>query len=176
MFIVPNFPHLRGIEMFVNYRELDVSFQLPPPPSKWKQDPDTDPNQQFAPQPKIYVNGQCIRQQDTPMTKLTHEPPSDDRRVPRRELVPVYPHEADYEELCRKQGLTHLLPGYRASPSSSRHGQPEHHLEQANGITPPRSDKTKSINGGSPHRGSMSESDLYHLTNGVTDQTEDLHR
>lgn len=162
---MPNFPHLRGIEMSVNYRELDTTFQLPPPPSKWKQDPDTDPNQQFAPQPKIYVNGQCIRQQDTPMTKVTREPPSDDRRVPRRELVPVYPHEADYEELCRKQGLYHLLPDYRASTPSSRNGQ-------VNGITPPRSDRTKSINGGSPHMRSLSLSEEHHLPNGVSDHME----
>lgn len=172
MFIVPNFPHLRGIEMSVNYRGLNLSFQFPPPPSKWKQDADTDPNQKYRPQPKIYVNGQYIRQQGIPMTKLTHEPPPDDRRVPRRELVPVYPHEADYEELCRKQGLTHLLQGYRMSPESSRPGQHEHLLEQVNGITPPRSDRTKSINEGSPPRGSISESD-HHLSNGVKHQTED---
>ncbi|TVY57679.1 Protein HOS4 [Lachnellula cervina] len=171
MFIVPNFPHLRSIEMLVNYKELDTSFKFPPPPSKWKQDSETDPNQQFAPQPKIYLNGQCIRQQDTPMTRLSHEPPSNDRRVPRRELVPVYPHEADYEELCRKQGLTHLLPFHRTPPSSSRHEQPEHH-EQANGFTPPRSDRTKSINGGSPHRGSMSEPELHQLLNGVNEHTD----
>lgn len=175
MFIVPNFPHLRGIEMSVNYRELDVSFQHPPPLSKWKQDPDADPNQQFAPQPRIYVNGQCIRQQDTPMTKLSREPPPDDRRVPRRELVAVYPHEPDYEELCRKQGLAHLIQGYQGSPTSSRHGQHEHPLEQVNGITPPRSDRTKSVNGGSPFRGSISESEAshHHLPNGVNHQAED---
>jgi hypothetical protein len=86
-------------------------------------------------------------------------------------LVPVYPHEADYEELCRKQGLGHLI---RTSPASSRHGQHEHPLEQVNGITPPRSDRTKSVNGGSPPRGSISESDVSHhpLPNGVNHQTE----
>ncbi|RDL40405.1 Ankyrin repeat-containing protein [Venustampulla echinocandica] len=180
MFIVPNFPHLRGIEIIVNYRELDVTFQMPPPCPKWKQDPDTDQSQPFAPQPKVHINGQLLKQQDVPVTRILREAPSDEKRIPRRELVPAHPTDPDYEEICRKQGLTHLLPGYHASPSSAPSPSPslpqpngtDQVLEQTNGITPPSSDKTKSINGGSPHRGSISEADPVHtLPNGVAEVT-----
>ncbi|KAF4632386.1 hypothetical protein G7Y89_g5733 [Cudoniella acicularis] len=181
MFIVPNFPHLRGIEMHVHYRELDTSFQSPPPTPKWKLELHPNSSHQFAPQPKVYVNGQLLRQLDTPLTKVSREPPPDDRRVPRRELVPVYPHETDYEELCKKQGLIHLLPGYQGSPSSSSpftvhpNGQ-AHVLDQVNGMTPPSSDRTKSVNGGSPHRSSMSEIDRpRNLPNGLRDVTGSPH-
>lgn len=153
--------------MLVNYRELDTSFRMPLPPPKWRQDPDMDPNQTFAPQPKIYINGQLLKQREIPMTKVSNELPSDDKRVPRRELVPVYPNDPDYEELCRKQGLTHLLSGFRPSPVSAsspsmlQQNGVIHH-QQANGITPPSSDRTKSVNGGSPHRGSLSEAEAQH--------------
>ncbi|KAH6681805.1 hypothetical protein B0J14DRAFT_223353 [Halenospora varia] len=155
MFIVPNFPHLRGVEMLVNYRELDISFQQPPPPPKWKEELLPGSNHSFAPQPKVYLNGQLVRQLETPMTKFSRESPQDDRRVPRRELVPVYPHDPDYEELCKKQGLAHLLPGYQASPISSsptasHQNAPSNVIEQINGMTPPSSERTKSVNGGSP--------------------------
>lgn len=108
------------------------------------------------------------------MTKVSNEVPSDDKRVPRRELVPVYPNDPDYEELCRKQGLTHLLSGFQPSPVSAssptmlqQNGVILH--QQTNGITPPSSDRTKSVNGGSPHRGSVSEAEAHH--NDVVDQS-----
>jgi hypothetical protein len=173
MFIVPNFPHLRSVEMLVNYKELDVTFKMPPPPPKWKQDPDNDPDQNFTPQPKVYVNGQMVKQQDTPVTKITREPPSNERLAPRRELVTVYPSDSDYEELCRKQGLIHLIQDCQVSPSSEQspvtaqlNGQLLLH-EEVNGITPPSSIRTKSVNGGSPNRDSVLEGDTTHMTNGV---------
>jgi hypothetical protein len=52
MYVVPNFPHLRGLELVVKYRELEELPIWPPQPGKWKRDPDTDPNQIFAPRPK----------------------------------------------------------------------------------------------------------------------------
>jgi hypothetical protein len=52
MYVVPNFPHLRGLELVVKYRELEEVPIWPPQPGKWKRDPDTDLNQIFAPRPK----------------------------------------------------------------------------------------------------------------------------
>ncbi|CAG8951584.1 hypothetical protein HYFRA_00007500 [Hymenoscyphus fraxineus] len=151
MFIVPSFPHLRNLEMLVSYRELDTTFKHPPPTPRFMEDPDYDQNdskQKFIPQPKIYKNGLFFKQRDVPMAKLSYQPPSDDKRVPRRELVPVAPHEPDYEKLCRKQGII---------PKASHQ----------NGITPPGSDRTKSVNGGSPLSGSA----LDHQHNGVIDHS-----
>ncbi len=173
MFIVPRFPHLRGVELQVKYMELRIPQAVATPAkpfieNKWKQDPDIPADQPFAPQPKIYVNGEFVRQVEPQKTRLLKEPPPLDR-FPRREgITRVYPGDPDYEEVCRKQSLFHLLPGYQASPSSSTLPQLDesNHLhQQVNGITPPRSDKSKSINGGSPHRGS--ESQISHLPNGT---------
>jgi hypothetical protein len=157
MFVVPNFPHLRGIEMVVNYRELIESDVLPLPDPKWKQDPDIDSNQTFKPQPKYYINGNFVRQGEVPHTRVSTTP-FPEKRVPRRELVEVLPGESDYEELCKKQGLFHLLPGYQAgSPNNQHQGVPVLGSEQTNGITPPNSDQSKSVNGGSPHHRGSSE-------------------
>ncbi|EHK98153.1 putative Reticulocyte-binding protein 2 like protein a [Glarea lozoyensis 74030] len=61
--------------------QLDITCKMPPPPPKWKQDPDVDPNQKFTPQPKLYISGQLVKQQDAPLTKITREPPSNERRT-----------------------------------------------------------------------------------------------
>ncbi|RAL59509.1 hypothetical protein DID88_006622 [Monilinia fructigena] len=50
MFIVPNFPHLRGLEMAVEYHEL-VPLGTPPV-NKFEQDSDYDPRHPFWPAPK----------------------------------------------------------------------------------------------------------------------------
>jgi hypothetical protein len=171
MFIVPRFPHLRGIELQVKYMELRIPQTIGTPgilfiENKWKQDPNTPAGQPFAPQPRLYVNGEFIKEVEPQKTRLLKEPPPLDR-FPRREgITRVYPGEPDYEEVCRKQGLFDLIPGYQASPSSSAHAQPDESNpgpEHVNGITPPRSDKSKSVNGESPHLGSIS----HQLPNGT---------
>jgi hypothetical protein len=165
MYIVQTFPHLRGVELQVKYMELRIPQAIGIPgmlfiEHKWKQDPDAHAGQPFAPQPKTYVNGNFVKQAEPQKTRLLKEPPPLDR-FPRREgITRVYPGEPDYEEVCRKQGLFDLLPGYQASPSSStlpRLDETNRGSEHVNGITPPRSDKSKSINGGSPHRTSESQ-------------------
>jgi hypothetical protein len=150
MFIVPNFPHLRNLEMILKYGEL-MEDPTQSAEGKWKQDPDTDPNQRFAPQPKLFLNGDFIKQREQPCTKMSRTS-FGERRVPRRGLVQVFPAEPDYYSLAREQGLHHLLPPVYQSMSDHNEG-----LEQMNSMTPPISDKSKSINGGSPHRGSLSE-------------------
>jgi hypothetical protein len=157
MFVVPNFPHLRNLEMIVKYRELLIDpFQNTC--GKWREDPDTDPNQKFAPQPNHFMNGDFIKQREAPRTR-TSATAFAETKVPRRGLVQVFPGEPDYYTLAREQGLYHLLPP-ECPVNTDQNGTPAH----VNGITPPDSDKSKSINGGSPLQAPLLES------NGVADE------
>lgn len=144
--------------MVVKYRELEEVAVWPRPGGKWKRDPDVDPNQQFIPQPKYYMNGTFIRQGEVLRTK-TSTTSLGERRVPRRGLIQVFPEDPEYLSLAKEQGLWWLLPGNRSRHNSggslSEHGQANGQLNgqangQTNGITPPNSDKSRSINGGSP--------------------------
>lgn len=161
MFVVPNFPHLRGLEMVVKYRELEEVAVWPRPGGKWRQDPDVDPSQQFIPQPNYFVNGEFIRQGEVLRTK-TSTTSLGERRVPRRGLIQVFPDDPEYLSLAKEQGLYWLLPENQSRHNSG--GSLPDHVQtngqangQINGITPPSSDKSKSVNGGSPSRGSLSE-------------------
>ena len=156
MFVVPNFPHLRNLEMIVKYRELLVD-PCQPTRGKWREDPDTDPNQKFAPQPNHFVNGDFIKQRETPHTKMSTTS-FGERKVPRRGLVQVFPGEPDYYTLAKEQGLYHLLPP-ECPVNTDQNGSPVH----VNGITPPDSDKSKLINGRGPPGGTLLE------PNGVAD-------
>ena len=155
MFVVPNFPHLRGLELAVKYRELEDTAVWPPQPGKWRGDPDVDPTQSFAPRPNYYINGEFVRRGEILRTK-TSTTALGERRVPRRGLLQVFPHEPDYLTLAREQGLLWLLPEFQSNQQAfqSKHEQPQPQL--TNGITPPNSEPSKSINGGSPS-----------LTNGI---------
>ena len=158
MYVVPNFPHLRGLELVVKYRELQENPVWPPGPGKWKQDIDTDPGQIFAPRPKYYINGTFTKQGEIQCSK-TSTTSFGERRVPRRGLIQVFPGEHDYERLAREQGLLQLL-----SDSDAPNGQLNGILNgQVNGMTTPRSDKSKSINGGSPH---LENASILQLPNG----------
>jgi len=165
MFVVPNFPHLRGLEMVVKYRELEEVPIWPPQPGKWSRDDDVDPSQKFAPRPKYYVNGNFNRQGEVLRTK-TSTTPLGERRVPRRGLIQVFPGEADYLSLAKEQGLYWLLPEYQSRQNSDasvhEHGQLNGHRNgvvngQTNGITPVSSDKSKPIIGQSPYQVSTFE-------------------
>lgn len=154
MFVVPNFQHLRNLEMVVNYRELNETPIWPPQLGKWSHDPDVDPAQRFAPQPNYYVNGNFVRQGEVPRSKISSVS-FGERRVPRKwglGLQQVFPHEPEYTTLAKEQGLSHLLPDHnqKAFHSNQQLNGTEH--PRTNGVTPPTSDKSKSINGGSPVR------------------------
>jgi hypothetical protein len=176
MFVVPNFPHLRGIEMEVKYMELMLplssSGSLPPP--KWRSDPDLDPGQSFAPRSKFYLNGEISRLGQISKTRLLAEPPLGDDRVPRRGLVRAYPGEPDYEEICKSQGLLQFLPSSQISPVSSTNpqlGDLEARPQQVNGFTPPGSDVSRSVNGGSPVRNIVLDQQqaTSNLPNGISE-------
>ena len=97
------------------------------------------------------VNGIFTKQGQVSCSK-TSTTSFGERRVPRRGFVQVFPGEHDYEQLAREQGLLHLIPKSPEQPNGTGH---------INGITPPSSDKSKSINGGSPHQG------MSQLPNGI---------
>lgn len=118
MYIIPNIPHLRGLRLAVEYRELPedetqlLCFKVP---QKWKQDPDADRFHGFAPRNKYYLNGELVDEQK-PVATPTSKTPFPEKRAPRRGLMSVSPTDPDYARLCREQGLEHLLMGSR-SPS-----------------------------------------------------------
>ena len=136
MFIVPKFPHLRNLQLQVQYRELPpnslwldkLTF-----PGKWRQDPDANANYGFAPGAKIYVNGDLIHE-DKPKLAQTSNIPFPEHRVPRIGLRQVFPNDPGYERLCVEQGLEHLLQGRDHALNG--------HVVSPNGamgITPPES-------------------------------------
>jgi hypothetical protein len=172
MFIVPNFPHLRGIEMDVQYKELWIPQPSEiAPTAKWESDPDRDPNQTFWPLPKRYLNGSLHHDGQRPQTRILSAPPRDDR-VPRRGLVRVLPSDSEYEEICKQQGLHHLLPRKPLSPSLSKPGDLAQQSQQ-NGFTPPGSHTSSSINGNSPQLSYVADAQslLQSLPNGIKDHS-----
>lgn len=70
----------------------------------------------------------------------------------------VYRHEADYFRLAREQGLYHLLPEHQNRDAFAANASG---IGQVNGITPPSSEREKSVAEGSPG-----------LANGVCDEEE----
>ncbi|RFU35755.1 hypothetical protein B7463_g621, partial [Scytalidium lignicola] len=170
MFVIPTFPHLRGLELVVNYRELYETPVWPPRPGKWTQDPDYDPNMKYAPRPKYYINGEFDRQGEIGRTRVSRTS-FGENRVPRRGLKVVEPHEPDYEAICRAQGLRHLLPGSQTTSPTAKQSIliPNSTVASThiNGFTPPSS--VKSINGGSPRLGttsSLESTESHGLPNG----------
>ncbi|POS86550.1 hypothetical protein EPUL_003264 [Erysiphe pulchra] len=108
MYIVPNFPHLRGIKMAVLYRELrtpidadqlDVSGLIP----RWQQNFRSRVDHEFAPLPKYYIDGVIIDQTEEAKTRILERPPPLDRFPRRMGLTRVYPGDSDYEEICKNQ-------------------------------------------------------------------------
>jgi hypothetical protein len=160
MFIVPKFPHLRNVQMQVQYREIppDPSYldKLTFPP-KWRQDPDADSNFGFAPGAKIYVNSAFISE-DKPKLAQTSKTPFPEQRVPRLGLRQVFPNDPDYEKLCIEQGLEHLLQGHgQEGMGSLSNGSANAHAVAVNGammgVTPPESTNGEAQVQTQPERG-----------------------
>jgi len=136
MFIVHKFPHLRNIQLQVQYREIPpdsswldkLTF-----PGKWRLDPDAGSNYGFAPGAKIYINGEFIRE-DKPKLAQTSKTPFPECRVPRIGLRQVFPNDPDYERICIQQGLLHLVHGREHAINGHAIS-----LNGSMGITPPES-------------------------------------
>lgn len=108
MYIVPNFPHLRGIKMAVLYRELrtpidadqlDISGVIP----GWQQNLGSKVEHGFAPLPKYYIDGVIVNHTEEAKTRILEKPLPLDRFPRRMGLTRVYPGDSDYEEICKKQ-------------------------------------------------------------------------
>ena len=112
MFIGPTIPHLRGIKLSVEYRELPENESHLfgwKAPQKWRQDPDSDRFYGFAPRSKYYINGSLVGE-EKPGLSATSNRPFPEKRVPRRNgLQQVFPNDPEYARLCKEQGLEHLL-------------------------------------------------------------------
>jgi hypothetical protein len=108
MSIVPKFPHLRGLQLDVQYHEVlpDVTW-LPHlvVPARWQQDPDADEAYLgFAPGIKNYVNGNLVGQANAKKA-VTAKRPFPARRVPRLGLTEIHETDPEYEQVAREQGL-----------------------------------------------------------------------
>lgn len=108
MYIVPNFPHLRGIKMAVLYRELripqdadqlDLSGLIP----GWNQNLQNRVDHRFVPLPKYYVDGIIVSQTEEAKTRILEKPPPLDIFPRRMGLTRVYPGDSDYEEICKNK-------------------------------------------------------------------------
>ncbi|KAI9646224.1 hypothetical protein NHQ30_005664 [Ciborinia camelliae] len=157
MFIVPSFPHLRGLEMAVEYQEL-ISLGTPPA-NKYEQDSDYDPTHPFWPAPQRYLNGTLITH--FKIETKTSTKPFPESKVPRRELSRLFPNEKELIALARSQRLCNSGPNYQESPPDA--GPHDH--DQDNGITPPHSDRSRSLHEEGLVPESLSETTnlLHHL-------------
>ncbi|KAG4025754.1 hypothetical protein MFRU_051g00190 [Monilinia fructicola] len=135
MFIVPNFPHLRGLEMAVEYHEL-VPLGTPPV-NKFEQDSDYDPRYPFWPAPQKYMDGTLVTRWK--FETKTSTKPFPEPKVPRRDFSRLICNEKDVN---RSQRLYNSGPNYQESPQGNR---PDDH-DQDVGITPPHSDRSRSLN------------------------------
>jgi hypothetical protein len=122
MYIVPNFAHLRGCKVTVTYKELPESFEdwtSFKTSHKWKHDPEYRKflGTGFGPRDKYYINGVHVGDEDVEYTPVSKTPFPEPRYPRRNGLYRVFPGDADYEKLCRAQGLEHLLKTPSQSPS-----------------------------------------------------------
>ncbi|ESZ97596.1 hypothetical protein SBOR_1997 [Sclerotinia borealis F-4128] len=157
MFIVPSFPHLRGLEMAVEYQEL-VPLGTPPV-NKYEQDLDYDPSNPFWPAPQRYIDGSLVIRSN--IETKTSTKPFPESKAPRRELSRLFPNEKELVALARSQRLYNSGLNYRKSPP----GIGPHDHDQENGITPPHSNRSRSLNEEGLIQETMSETSnlLHHL-------------
>ncbi|RKF60949.1 putative ankyrin repeat protein [Golovinomyces cichoracearum] len=107
MYVLPNFPHLRGIEMVVLYRELRIprsSDETVPSriKMKWNQDVQFNSIHNLAPLPKYYLNGTLTSRMEESTTRVLRKAPLPDTYPRRMGLTRVYPGESDYDEISKK--------------------------------------------------------------------------
>lgn len=166
MFIVPKFPHLRNIQLHVQYREIppdSASLDRLTFPGKWRQDPDAGSNYGFAPGAKVYINGEFMHE-DKPKLAQTSKTPFPECRVPRIGLRQIFPNDPDYERICIQQGLLHLVQGRDHAINGHAIS-----LNGSMGITPPESTngETHRISDAAPIGLSILPNDVPNGVNGV---------
>ncbi|KAI5465589.1 hypothetical protein BGZ63DRAFT_411124 [Mariannaea sp. PMI_226] len=126
MYTVPNIPHLRNIQLAVEYRELmetEAQGLCWKASQKWKSDPDASRYHGFAPRSKYYIDGQMVGE-DLPSLHQTSNVPFPEKRVPRRGLLQVYPDDPEYVRICLEQGLEHLVNDHSSPLANGIHSSP----------------------------------------------------
>lgn len=107
MFIAPSIPHLRNLQLDVQYHEAlpDESWlgRLAVP-AKWMQDPDCESYLGFTPGTKSYVNGDLVSEEGA-KTAVVGATPFPSMRVPRVGFVEVKRGEPEYEDLAKQQDV-----------------------------------------------------------------------
>ncbi|KAJ3501451.1 hypothetical protein NM208_g16933 [Fusarium decemcellulare] len=170
MYTVPNIPHLRHIQLAVEYRELletesqSLGWRAC---QKWKQDPDAGRFYGFAPRSKYYLNGHLVGE-DMPQLAETSKTPFPEKRVPRRGLVQVYPDDPEYTRICSEQGLEHLVNGHLSPPlANGIHSSPISQKSVASG-GPVLNGTIKVLTPGSTSEGITTSTPAHEgLTNGI---------
>ncbi|KAF4986567.1 hypothetical protein FGRMN_10775 [Fusarium graminum] len=136
MYTAPNIPHLRNIQLSVEYRELlesEAQSMQWGSCQKWKQDPDAARYHGFAPRCKHYLNGVLVGE-DMPQVAQTSSTPFPDNKVPRRGFVQVHPDDPEYNRICVNQGLEHLVNSHLSPPQvNGIHSSPASQKSMASG-------------------------------------------
>ncbi|ATZ54329.1 hypothetical protein BCIN_10g03370 [Botrytis cinerea B05.10] len=123
MFVVPNFPHLRDSQIAIEYQELVPLGATPV--NRYEQDSDHDPSQPFWPEPQIYIRGNLVT--PTKIETKTSTKPFPEPKVSRRE------NSNEKELLALALARTQMLWEQRER-------------DEHDGITPPHSDRSRSLN------------------------------
>lgn len=177
MYTVPQVPHLRDVDIRVEYRECyyeEPSEGAGPPkivrkPDRWRGDPDRERYSWRRPKAKHWVNGVVVREQ-LPTPLVTSSTPFPHTPVPRRGLIAVSPGEHDYLRLCYEQGITPIVSDQTSAALLNGVSHP--YVEGASAAS---HSKTNGINGGSStvsddhddHMKSNSDESTSHATNGI---------
>ncbi|CAK7213760.1 hypothetical protein SCUCBS95973_001908 [Sporothrix curviconia] len=123
--VVPKYPHLHGVRLVLSYRELpETESQSMPaaPTAKWKNDPDADQHNGFAPGQKYYVDGVFVGQQGIGMA-IPYKTPPREVRVPRRGLVAVPYDDPEFATLSKAMGIDPFtFAGYASFVARQQNG------------------------------------------------------
>ncbi|ELR09250.1 hos4 protein [Pseudogymnoascus destructans] len=107
MFIAPSIPHLRNLQLDVQYHEAlpDESWlgRLAVP-AKWTHDPDCESYLGFTPGTKSYANGDLVSEAGA-KTAVVGATPFPSTRVPRAGFVKMKRGDPEYEDLAKQQDL-----------------------------------------------------------------------
>ncbi|KAK4190108.1 hypothetical protein QBC35DRAFT_378900 [Podospora australis] len=146
MYIVPNIPHLRNVELLIQYREFAADGGWITE-KKYKSDPDAARYLGYVPNTKHYLNGQLLPgSKSGAQVAVTSSVPFQTHKVVRRGWTAVSPDDPEYSALLSKQQSRDGSVGDMASPrlangahNSSPMSTSSHHMMPGvtNGVRSP---------------------------------------